>query len=932
MRSKRMVSHLISAIVLTVGAAQKVDSQQYAMAQSDNGAPRFLYASRRDETPVPIDVGSVPSLGRRIDLDLGDVTIDEALRKIESASGLQFVYSAQVVPLRKRVTVKATGLTVAAALTEVLFQTNVDVLLSNGRLVMVRGPKPLRTGTVSGRVTDVATRQPIRGATISLEGTRYSAVTGDSGQFRIGNVPAGTYALIVRRIGYAKGSQQVTITDQAIDVAVTLEASASLLDQVIVTGTIVPTEQRVVPNAITVISSQQIESRGITRLDQLFRGDVPGVFAAASNSSFGLGYSIITARGVSGSTNTALLAASAASNVMKTYVDGVEMSDPSLLHTIDPSMVDRVEIIPGPQASTMYGSGAFNGVMQVFTKKGRPSARPHITGTFSVGATENTFSSDLATNHHHALAADGGTQDFSYLVGGSYVYSGQYAPGWYDRAIAGHLINRYQHGPISADWTVALDNHDLGVGGSNAQWYASRILSGDVGFTAGRMGQTSVSYDRSNGSTMGLNVDYSQTPEWHHRLTLGRSTAFWGFIKPVPSYQVPSDSLLIVQDVQTSRPSMAYSTTLAKRFGREGSSTLTAGADYWRYQGALTVAINVPALVGTLTPQATSLNRVNLYNSGFFVQEQLGLNEALFFTAGVRAERNSAFGSGHLTDYSPRFGVSYTRDIGAFATKVRGAWGRAIRPPVPGLSTEQFSFSSIYGYYRNRIDGPALGPESQRGAEGGVELYYRNRATLILTHYDQLVDGLIAPVIVDSVAPLSAPGPYAQVNQYRNTGQIRNAGWEVQSTVNARPFSVHGTYSFMKSRPVTDGIPPSVYRGIPEHAGALRLEYAGRHSFASLSASFIGQIWATYEAAFDACLISRLPLRGTSCGDPRPPSGNPWYPMKPYTTMDAEVERDIATRLRAFVRVSNLTSVYRNDWSQFGATPGRTTFGGIRLQ
>ena len=44
-----------------------------------------------------------------------------------------------------------------------------------------------------------------------------------------------------------------------------------------------------------------------------------------------------------------------------------------------------LEIIRGPQASTLYGSEALNGVMQIFTKQGAPHSRPRVEAMASAG-------------------------------------------------------------------------------------------------------------------------------------------------------------------------------------------------------------------------------------------------------------------------------------------------------------------------------------------------------------------------------------------------------------------------------------------------------------------------------------------------------------------------------------------------------------------
>src|SRR5690606_38457967 len=111
---------------------------------------------------------------------------------------------------------------------------------------------------------------------------------------------------------------------QTLSVEIVLEPSASVLDQVVVTGTVTATERRAIPNPITVITAEDIEKRGITRIEQFFRGEVPGVFAmepgAERYSAQSVGAMARTDLYVRGSSTIDNWA-----NPMKIYIDGVEM-------------------------------------------------------------------------------------------------------------------------------------------------------------------------------------------------------------------------------------------------------------------------------------------------------------------------------------------------------------------------------------------------------------------------------------------------------------------------------------------------------------------------------------------------------------------------------------------------------------------------------
>jgi hypothetical protein len=98
-----------------------------------------------------------------------------ALDTIARQAGLSLSFSPDIVNLEMPVTLEAKNLTVAAALTEVLIDMHLDVVLSpSGQLSLVRQPAPPAVGIVTGRVTDSTVNEGITRFTESLPGVRRS--------------------------------------------------------------------------------------------------------------------------------------------------------------------------------------------------------------------------------------------------------------------------------------------------------------------------------------------------------------------------------------------------------------------------------------------------------------------------------------------------------------------------------------------------------------------------------------------------------------------------------------------------------------------------------------------------------------------------------------------------------------------------------------
>src|SRR5919108_1979863 len=160
---------------------------QETLAVADGRAPQFLLAAAQpSQPPTPVDAASVPVLRRRVSLDLEDVDRAEALAAISRASGLRLVYANGVVPREGRVRLKAEEITVAAALTEVLLDAGVDVLLApGGNAVLVKrtAARAPAVGAISGRVSDATTDEPLPMAEVYLESTRRRTTTDDDGRY-----------------------------------------------------------------------------------------------------------------------------------------------------------------------------------------------------------------------------------------------------------------------------------------------------------------------------------------------------------------------------------------------------------------------------------------------------------------------------------------------------------------------------------------------------------------------------------------------------------------------------------------------------------------------------------------------------------------------------------------------------------------------------
>ncbi|MGH2709108.1 MAG: TonB-dependent receptor plug domain-containing protein, partial [Actinomycetota bacterium] len=337
-------------------------------------------------------------------------------------------------------------ITVAAALTEILLDAGVDVLLSNlGQAALVKRSEHLvvQPGSIVGRVTDAETGAGLAAAEVFLEGTRWRTLADEDGRFRLAEVEAGSYTLVVRRLGYGRQGREVSVSageETSVDLA--LGPTPTKLEEVVVTGTVVPTEVKALPTPVDVVTADDIEQQQIRRTDQIFRLFVPS--AVAWDLGTAPEQTAITIRGASslkGGTG------------VKIYVDGVEMTSTTFA-LIDPNSIERVEIIRGPQAATIYGPEAIGGVMQVFTKKGDPTlARPGFEAQASAGMLESEFKDGGTLRQEYKAGLRGGGASFGYNLGASYGHTGEWIPEFRLRTPSVYGGATFTQGPVSLELT-----------------------------------------------------------------------------------------------------------------------------------------------------------------------------------------------------------------------------------------------------------------------------------------------------------------------------------------------------------------------------------------------------------------------------------------------------------------------------------------------
>src|SRR5437773_5289441 len=339
--------------------------------------PRFLLATRAARR-VPVDVARSPVLSQRISLDLEGGTLEEALGVVSSKAGLHLLYSNALVPLSRPVRLRAEDISVAGALAELLVETDVDVLFSNGNQVALV-PRSLlgETGSIRGTVTDSANGGPLAGVAVWIVGTQLAGATGPEGHYSIAGVPPGAYQLRVRRLGYAPRDTAVVVQDgQETVVDVRLPAAAVELQAVVAIG-YGAQSKATLTGAVSAVDGQELKSVPTVNLSNTLSGRLPGVVTINRSGEPGYDGARIRVRGNHTlNDNNALI-----------VIDGVP-DRVGGLERLDPSDIENISVMKDATAA-IYGSRAANGVILITTKRGSGS-RPELTASFNQGFNQPT--------------------------------------------------------------------------------------------------------------------------------------------------------------------------------------------------------------------------------------------------------------------------------------------------------------------------------------------------------------------------------------------------------------------------------------------------------------------------------------------------------------------------------------------------------------
>ncbi|EDM34706.1 putative outer membrane protein [Pedobacter sp. BAL39] len=236
-----------------------------------------------------------------------------------------------------------------------------------------------RADVIKGKVISGTDQLPLIGATVYIKGTKTGASTDAQGNFSL-NIPAElkgkALTLTIASVGYTP--QEVTVTDFAKPLSITLVESSAKLNEVVVTALGIKRDTKALGYSLTEVKGSEFTQARENNVANALSGKVAGVNATGlSTGPGGSSRVIIRGNGSFNGNNQPLYVVNGMpidnsvpgdAATANTLGNNVDRGDG--ISSINPDDIESITVLKGGTAAALYGSRASNGVILITTKKG----------------------------------------------------------------------------------------------------------------------------------------------------------------------------------------------------------------------------------------------------------------------------------------------------------------------------------------------------------------------------------------------------------------------------------------------------------------------------------------------------------------------------------------------------------------------------------
>ena len=586
-------------------------------------------------------------------------------------------------------------------------------------LTIAPGLAAQNTGTIAGRIVDAVSGVPIDAAYVHIDELSLGTDSRPNGSFILVNVRAGLYEVVVERLGFTRGTQQVTVTAGGVaTIEFQVSRDALRLDELVVTGTAGGTRARAIGNVVGRVEAVEImEVAAVGTIQDLLGARESGLSFNRSSGNIGTG-SEMRIRGVSSVTM---------GSQPLIYVDGIRVDNqtgggPNLrdggqvssLDDFSPDEIESVEIIKGPAAATLYGTEASAGVIQIITKRGQRGAT-QFSMSIRQGATWlndvsgkvgesfgrdasgniisfNIYETEKAAGRNHfqtgqlqtyTLSMRGGTDRLRYFLSADYGDdAGIVSYNWKKQTNLRSNLTILPSDQVTVNVSLGYITGQTSFMQQRTAWgmweqfqWANpegqdRILRGFLRARPEEIADNRAIRDL-NRFTGSATLTHVPRPWFTHRVIIGTDVLNEENSQLFPRRAVPEEfGALALGNIEIDRPRREYQTldyaASATYGGLPGLGenvqfTSSFGLQYYARTEEIVSGIGqvfpAPQITTLSGAASTSAGQSFVENKsvGLYVQQEMGWNDRLFLTAAVRGDDNSAFGADFDAAIYPKF-------------------------------------------------------------------------------------------------------------------------------------------------------------------------------------------------------------------------------------------------------------------------------------
>lgn len=569
---------------------------------------------------------------------------------------------------------------------------------------------------VRGTVTDAQTGAPIGAAQVSVEGTTLGAASGADGTFSIPGVSEGAHNLLVRRLGYVPLTRSIVVSADMAPVTIGLQAAATSLERVVVTGSATATTVRALGTSVATVDASQVSESRAQTVDQALQGKIAGAQITQNSGNPGGGGLSVRLRGtgsiISGSEPLYIVDGVIVDNNSDQLINfGARTNVQNRLADLDPNDIERIEIVRGAAAAALYGSRANNGVVQIFTKRGHVGdSRISITTRYTTEQVAKRLKLNMApldaagnpvTRYDYQdqifqtgnlkethVSAEGGSDRTTYYLGGGYTG---------EEGIVKASSSRRTNGRVNVSQTLHQKLR-VNVGANYVNSKAQFEPNGESGqgvITAILFTPTTFSFFPVNGvypqAPTGSGfanplavIDLWKAPQTVNRF-IGSANAMYTprenlvmqYTLGYDGYQMEADQF-IPRNTIASEPT-GYTTAVlrdSRIINNDGVATYTTHPSQSLVLGSSLGFNQTTQFISTTTATARDLlatgqlvsagavpaagqSRYDLVTLGFYGQQTVAWRDRLYLTGAVRRDASSTFGSNERWQWYPKLSASY---------------------------------------------------------------------------------------------------------------------------------------------------------------------------------------------------------------------------------------------------------------------------------